>query len=122
MLDTLWFLMLLFYVPACAGLIIIVLLQKGKGVGFAGAFGIGGGSDTVFGPRASKSLPQRLTYVAAALFMILAMAMSLISGRLGKGEAPDMIPEPGVMGVVDSSTIDGLGSGLDESEAPEDKK
>lgn len=119
MLDTLWYLMLLFYVPACFGLIIIVLLQKGKGVGFAGAFGIGGGSDTVFGPRASKSLPQRLTYVAAALFMILAFAMSLISGKLGKGEAPDMEPESGVMSAADFETLEGLGSGLDENEIPQ---
>jgi preprotein translocase subunit SecG len=91
--DTLWWVMLLFYIPSCIGLIAIVLLQKGKGVGFAGAFGIGPGSDTVFGPRMSRSLPAKLTYVMAALFLILAMAMSLISHRVGTAAAPDKVDE-----------------------------
>lgn len=91
--DTLWWLMLLFYVPSCIGLIAIVLLQKGKGVGFAGAFGIGPGSDTVFGPRMSRSLPAKLTYVMAALFLILAMAMTLVSHRVGTAAAPEKVDE-----------------------------
>ena len=41
--DTLWYGLLIMYVPACFGLIVIVLLQKGKGTGFAGAFGAGAG-------------------------------------------------------------------------------
>ena len=35
--QTLWYLILVLYIPACLGLIVVVLLQKGKGVGFAGA-------------------------------------------------------------------------------------
>lgn len=87
--DVLWWLMLIVYVPCCIGLIVVVLLQKGKGAGFAGAFGLGGGSDTVFGPRASKSLPVRLTQVMAGLFMVLALFMSLLSGQLSRGVAPE---------------------------------
>ena len=73
MWNIIFWLMLLLYVPSCIGLILVVLLQKGKGVGFAGAFGVGGGSDTVFGPRTARSLPQRLTYGMATLFMFLAL-------------------------------------------------
>jgi protein translocase SecG subunit len=74
------------------GLIAVVLLQKGKGVGFAGAFGLGGGgADTVFGPRMSKSLPVKLTYVMAGMFLVLALSMSLLSGRISKGEAPELV-------------------------------
>ena len=87
-LTTLWWLILLLYVPACVGLIVIVLLQKGKGVGFAGAFGVGGGSEAIFGPRSSKSLPQKITYIAAIMFMTLALLMSMLSGRVGKSAAP----------------------------------
>lgn len=90
--DALWYLMLILYVPACLLLIGVVLLQKGKGMGFAGAFG-GGASEAVFGPRAVRSLPQKITYTMAALFMILAMMMSMLSGRVGKGSAPDIVPE-----------------------------
>jgi preprotein translocase subunit SecG len=80
------------YVPACLGLIVIVLLQKGKGTGFAGAFGMGaGGGDTVFGPKSSQSLPVKLTYIAAAMFMIIALIMSIVAGKVGKGVAPELL-------------------------------
>ncbi len=110
--ETLWYFLLFFYVLSCIGLIVIVLLQKGKGSGFAGAFGLGGGSETVFGPRMSKSLPQRLTYIMAAVFMIIAFLMSMISGRLGKGVAPDKISEE-ISQEVDTSSIGDLGKGLE---------
>lgn len=90
--DALWYLLLILYVPACLLLIGVVLLQKGKGMGFAGAFG-GGASEAVFGPRAVRSLPQKITYTMAGLFMVLAMVMSMLSGRVGKGSAPDIVPE-----------------------------
>lgn len=88
--NTLWWVMLALYIPACLGLIVIVLLQKGKGGGFAGAFG-GGGTEAVFGPRTSRSLPQRITYTMAALFMGIAMILSLLSGRVGRGAAPELV-------------------------------
>ena len=91
-IQTLWYLLLLLYVPACVLLIGIVLLQKGKGMGFAGAFG-GGGTEAVFGPRAVRSLPQKITYTMAGLFMFLAMIMSMISGRVGRGDAPALVSE-----------------------------
>ena len=90
----LWYAILCVYVPACLGLIVVVLLQKGKGVGFAGAFGAGGGSDTVFGPRSSKSLPQRLTYVMAGLFMFLALVMSMLTDKVERGVAPELESDP----------------------------
>ncbi len=91
--TVLWWFILIPYLLACVGLIVIVLLQRGKGVGFAGAFGVGAGSDTIFGPRSSKSLPQKITYVSAGLFMGLALIMSMISGRVGRAAAPELVPE-----------------------------
>lgn len=91
--TTLWYLLLFLYIPACALLIAVVLLQKGKGMGFAGAFGMGGASEAVFGPRAVRSLPQKITYTMAGLFMVIAMSMSMLSGRVGRGVAPQAVPE-----------------------------
>ena len=91
--DTVWWLLVVCYIPCCIGLIVIVLLQKGKGTGFAGAFGIGAGSDTVFGPRGGKSLPARMTYGMATAFMVCAVLMSLVSGRVSTGDAPDKVED-----------------------------
>jgi len=111
--QTLYWVMLFLYVPCCVGLIIVVLLQKGKGVGFAGAFGLGAGSDTVFGPRTSQSLPVRLTHTMAILFMVLAFLMSLIQGRLSVADAPEIEEEP----VVDAfGTLEEQGLGSDATE------
>jgi protein translocase SecG subunit len=114
--DLLWYILLALYIPSCIGLIVIVLLQKGKGVGFAGAFGVGSGSDTVFGPRMSKTLPQRLTYVMAATFMVIALIMSLISGRMSRGVAPSEVAE-GAAVQTDLSGLDDLGAAVGGSEA-----
>ena len=88
--ETLFYLLLALYLPACFGLIAVVLFQQGKGAGFAGAFGVGPSSDAVFGPRASKNLLQRLTGVMAAVFMVLAVVMSMVANHLGRGVAPEL--------------------------------
>lgn len=102
-LDTLWWILLFLYLPCCVGLILVVLLQKGKGVGFAGAFGVGPGSETLFGPRSARTLPQKLTYIAAALFMLLALGMSTMAGRIGKGAAPAPVEA-----AVEGASLDAL--------------
>lgn len=91
--NTLWWVLLVFYILACFGLIGIVLMQKGKGSGFAGAFGVGPGSETVFGPRARKSIPVRLTYICATVFMTLSLGMSLVAGCSTRGSAPEKVAE-----------------------------
>jgi len=106
--NTLWYLMLLIYIPACAGLIIIVLLQKGKGVGFSGAFGMGGGGDAIFGPRSSRSLPQQMTYAMAGIFMFLALCMSVISGTVNRGASPELTADPGAEVAISSDELDTL--------------
>ncbi len=108
-------LLILVYVPACIGLIAIVLLQKGKGTGFAGAFGIGGGSDAVFGPRASRSLPVRLTYTFATIFIVLALTLSFLEDKIVRGDAPELVSDEAV---VESGLLDeGLGSAYSDEDA-----
>lgn len=91
-LSTLWWVLLVVvYLPCCIGLITIVLLQKGKGAGFAGAFGLSPGSESVFGPKLARTLPQKLTYIGAGIFMVLAIVLSALSGMVSKGPAPELI-------------------------------
>jgi preprotein translocase subunit SecG len=76
--------LLILFIPICLALIAIVLLQVGKGAGFAGAFGAGGGTQTVFGARAGTFLTKLTTWLAA-LFMILALAMAVLSAKARPG-------------------------------------
>ena len=110
--DSLWGMLMFIYVPACIGLIIIVLLQKGKGSGFAGSFGAGAGpgSETVFGPRAGQTLPVKLTYLAAVIFITVSVIMALVSGKVGRGEAPELFEDAGTAVQADTG-LDSLGIG-----------
>ena len=70
------------HVIVCLFLVVVVLLQSGKAADLAGAFG-GMGSQTVFGPRGSATVLSKATTIAAALFMITSLSLSLISSRGG---------------------------------------
>ena len=72
------------HVIVCVFLAIVVLLQSGKAADLAGAFG-GMGSQTVFGPRGSATVLSKATTLAAALFMVTSLSLSIISTRNGKG-------------------------------------
>ncbi len=67
----------------CIFLIIVVLLQSGKAADLAGAFG-GMGSQTVFGPRGSATVLSKATTIAAVLFMVTSLSLSIIATRGGK--------------------------------------
>jgi len=64
------------YVMVCLFLILVVLLQAGKG-GMGAAFG--GSSQTVFGSSGAGNFLTRLTVVSAALFMMLSAALTYVS-------------------------------------------
>lgn len=72
--------LIIFYVFVCIALIIIVLVQSGKGEGLAGIFGAGGGSQTIFGARTGDVLTKATT-VLAILFMLLSLVLAILSGR-----------------------------------------
>jgi preprotein translocase subunit SecG len=68
------------YVLVCLFLIMVVLLQQGKGADLAGAFG-GGGSQTSFGPRGTTNIMHRMTTGAFVLFVILCLSLAILSGK-----------------------------------------
>lgn len=59
-------------------MILVVLLQPGNRGGASAAFG-GAGSDTAFGGRGANSFLAKLTFGAAAAFMITNLMLSLLS-------------------------------------------
>ncbi len=83
------------FVLVCLFLILVVLLQSGKGGDVAAAFG-GSGSQTAFGPRGAQKPLEKATVVAAMIFMFLALIFSLpgIGTRsvVDEGSAPQPTP------------------------------
>jgi preprotein translocase subunit SecG len=73
-------LLVILYVLVCLFLIMVVLLQQGKGADLAGAFG-GGGSQTSFGPRTTTNIMHRMTTGAFVLFVVLCLALAILSGK-----------------------------------------
>jgi len=72
------------HVIVCFMLIVIVLLQKGKGQDFASTFG-GGGTQTAFGARSGATILHRATTVAAVLFMLTSLSLTILLSRPGQG-------------------------------------
>lgn len=89
-------LLTILHVIACLFLILVVLLQSGKAADLAGAFG-GMGSQTAFGPRGAATVLTKATAIAAILFMVTSLSLSVIATRGGSGTGGssvlDKVPE-----------------------------
>src|SRR5512140_2418720 len=82
------------HVLIALGLILLVLLQSGKGADIGAAFG-GGSSQTVFGGRGAATFLSKATTVMAVLFMVMSIALTLLaSQRGGTTVVPEERPKP----------------------------
>ena len=68
------------YVIVCIFLILVVLLQQGKGADVASAFGAAS-SQTTFGARGATTVFEKITTWSFVAFSILAIAISLLQSR-----------------------------------------
>lgn len=81
------------HVIACFFLIIVVLLQTGKGADMGAVFG--GSSQTVFGSGGAANLLTRLTTYTAIIFMLTSLFLTWASTRsLTLSVADDLPVEP----------------------------
>ncbi len=67
------------HVLVCIALILIVLLQAGKGAEMGAAFG--GASQTIFGSAGAMGFLSKLTTVAAIIFMITSLLLTFSSTK-----------------------------------------
>ncbi len=74
--------LIVFHVVLAAGLIAIVLVQRGPGATMGAAFGAGA-SGTVFGSRGSASFLTRTTSWMGAAFFAISLTMAVIVARSG---------------------------------------
>ena len=71
------------YTIVCLFLILVVLLQAGKGGGMGAAFG-GGATQQVFGGAGAGNFLTRLTWASAVLFMVLSGTLAYMSSSSDK--------------------------------------
>jgi preprotein translocase subunit SecG len=69
------------HILVCVFLIMVVLLQAGKGGGMGIAFGGGGGSQTVFGSSGAGNFLTRLTSITAFLFLLTSLTLAHFSSQ-----------------------------------------
>ncbi len=67
------------HILVCIALILIVLLQAGKGAEMGAAFG--GASQTIFGSAGAMGFLSKLTTVAAVIFMITSLLLTFSTTR-----------------------------------------
>ncbi len=60
-------------------MIVVILLQAGKGAEIGAAFG--GSSQTIFGSRGAATFLSKMTIAAATLFMLTSMGLSILSNQ-----------------------------------------
>jgi preprotein translocase subunit SecG len=67
------------HVLTCILLVLVVLIQSGKGAEISTSFG--GSSQTVFGSSGGANFFTRFTSTAAAIFMVTSVVLTLMSGQ-----------------------------------------
>ena len=68
--------LLTLYIINCLLLILIILMQKGKGS--MGLGGLGGGTQMIFGGSGGQDMFQKITWVLGTIFMVGALMLSLM--------------------------------------------
>jgi preprotein translocase subunit SecG len=76
-------LLIIIHVAVCLFLIGIVLLQHGKGADIGATFG--GSSQSLFGTEGPLPLLNKITTLAAIIFMVTSVSLAYISAKSGSG-------------------------------------
>ena len=71
--------MVVFHIIICIGMILVVLLQTGKGADMGAAFG--GSSQTVFGSSGAGTFLGKLTAAIAIIFMLTSITLTYTASR-----------------------------------------
>jgi preprotein translocase subunit SecG len=109
-------LLIILYVLVCLFLIMVVLLQQGKGADLAGAFG-GGGSQTSFGPRGTTNVMHRMTTGAFVLFVVLCLTLTILSGKRRTSVMEDVpVAAPVESSETTEASEPALGAAADEGQ------
>ena len=73
------------HISVCLFLIVIVLLQHGKGADAGAAFGGGGSSQSLFGSEGPVPLLNKITTLSAVVFMVTSVSLAYLSSTSSTG-------------------------------------
>jgi len=116
------------HVVICLALVLVVLLQSGRGGGLAGAFG-GGGAQTFFGGRGAATLLSKATAWLAVGFMVMSILLAVLSSRGGGGGGEGILQQrarqlagqaqlpPSTRALNPQTALDSLGTQADDTPA-----
>jgi preprotein translocase subunit SecG len=82
----------LIHVVVCIALILIVLLQKGKGADMGAAFG--GSSQAVFGSTGAAPFMSKITAAAAIIFMLTCLSLAYLFGKGTSSSVMEGVSQP----------------------------
>jgi preprotein translocase subunit SecG len=74
-------------------LIVIILLQHGKGADAGAVFGGGGSSQTVFGSEGPVPLLNKMTTASAIFFMVTSVSLAYFSSTSSTGSMMSTVPQ-----------------------------
>jgi preprotein translocase subunit SecG len=81
------------HILICIGLVLVVLLQAGKGAGLGNLFG-GGGSDQLFSAPSGSAFIRKLTTGLALMFLFTCVTLTLLSSRRSQHSLMENVPTP----------------------------
>jgi preprotein translocase subunit SecG len=112
------------HLVAAIAIVVLILLQQGRGADMGAAFGGGGSSQSLFGSRGSATFLSRVTGGLALLFFITALSLAYIYTR-ESATTSSVVKETISAEVTDSSVpvvpADGSQSDSDLPAVPKDQ-
>ena len=119
-------LLIVIHVIVCLFLIVIVLLQHGKGADIGATFG--GSSQSLFGTEGPLPLLNKITTFAAIIFMLTSITLAYFSSNAGTGSVMNEMKKQQVkvektaesqdVGPAPAEKQDGAGAGPSAPEKP----
>ncbi len=112
------YLLLAIHILVCFLLVVVILLQAGKGGGLASAFGGAGTTEAVFGGRHAATFLTKATTVLGIVFFLTSLTLALIYSY---GEAPRSVIQQELQGTpapVAPAPVTPLEGGQPEQQAP----
>ena len=109
------------------GIVVLVLLQQGKGAEAGASFG-SGASATVFGSQGSATFLSKFTGILAAAFFITSLGLAHFAKQQSEAISQIGLPDASVLEVQESPVVEDVpvfeeqvetSTGLDVPQAPE---